>query len=275
MSVVVAPDVCAHARRLREAFGPAGPAGEAPLDARYEVYLRSVGPSGALVDAAPASAAPYAAAVARLGTAYQRNVLHAVLRGTAARRRVLKCGIDGALSLFHAVTVPIDRLPRLADGFGVTGAAARRVRDALMGTGLPVCGWAVEVPGRPDRWARLRCYAMLPTGTGPDRLLTLATGLGMTEATRRSIAWHWDRLAGADDVVVNLDLVIGGSVKAEFASPSVAVLHDLSAPRAWVADVDRLAARLGAAELDQLGVRWSANSRADLCAYLAVEGRPA
>lgn len=263
MSTVAPQDLLAHVDQLAAAFG------DSPrlAGARYEVFLPSSGAGGALIDASPATAAPFARAVTRLGTGYQRSLLHAVLAGVPARRRVLKWGTNGALSVFHAVDVPARDLPRLAAPFD-QARAATGIRDAVGGlTGLRVCGWAIEVPGS-GHAARLRFYAMVTARDGLQPVLGLANQLSLDASACEGITERWQHLAGECDVVVNVEVARRASMKLEF--PDVAVAHALlhSPTITWHRMIVDMASRAGTERLTHLGVRWTVGRHPQLCAYL-------
>lgn len=266
--MLASPDALTTLDRLADAFGDTGRGTE---NARYEVFLRSTGDGGALVDAAPREVFPFTRAVARLGNERQGPVLRAVLAGVPARRRVLKVGTDGALSLFQAVDVPAAALPRLAEPFG-RRAAAERIQDAFEGAVPHVCGWAVDVPlwGQP---VRVRFYAMAPATEGEAAVVLLARRLGLDAAIGEAIRTCWNRFAADRDVVVNLQAAEPFSVKLEFPGVPVAEAVTGSAAGGWSGAVRCAAERLRCTTLTHLGVRWTAGHSEEVCAYLSAVPR--
>ncbi len=254
------------------------------IDARVgdvvEVYLRSRGPSGALVYGAHSHPGRLITALRTLGRPSQEALLTTIAAGVPTTRQAVKADEAGSLSLFQAVDLTGADLVTLCGPLGCA-TAARHAADAVERLGGRISGWGVESPASAHGSPRVRCYTMLdPAGPSPpEKLADLVDG-----ATGRGdeTVQDWRRWSGADPVVVNLELIGSASPAVKIEFPHVS-WSDLPTPAdhemlRWRAALTGLAERLTTDRLSHLGVRYRPEGR-EWCGYVSVldhaeEGRP-
>lgn len=231
-----------------------------PVDAA-EIYLRSIGPTGALVrltDGAPPAILDAARATG--AAPRQLAVLRSLMSSVDTNRRALTAGLDGQLSLCAAVEQPRDLLGLCRD-VGYAEAGSTLAEAARVG-GWQLCALGVESTRNMPRPHRVRIYARCD-GDLPQRLTASARAL----STGIQIDPEILRLARrAEPSMINLRLSHGRpSVKVEIPGVSLAEVATLRldpAEQRWLRRLTATGQRLGAdTRLTSLGVRWSVGRR--------------
>lgn len=236
-----------------------------------EVYLRSRGPSGALVYGEHSHPGRLITAIRTLGRPSQEDLLTRIAAGVPTTRQAVKADESGNLSLFQAVDLTGTDLVTLCEPLGCA-TAARYAADAVERLRGRISGWGVESPASAHGSPRVRCYTMLdPAGPSPsEKLADLVDG-----ATGRGdeIMQDWRRWSGPDPVVVNLELTGSASPPVKLEFPNVS-RSDLPTPAGhemgrWRAALTGLAERLTTDRLSHLGVRYRPEGR-EWCGYVSV-----
>ena len=130
-----------------------------------EVYLRSHGPSGALVYSEHPTPGRLITAFRTLAQPAQVDLLTRIAASVPTTHQALKADLAGSLSLFQAVDLTGDDLVTLCGPFGCA-SAARRAANAVERLGSRIAGWAVESPACAPGSPRVRAYAMLDPTNG-------------------------------------------------------------------------------------------------------------
>lgn len=239
-----------------------------PVDTA-EIYLRSVGPAGAMVRLTDGTPPVILDAARATGAGpHQLAVLDSLLSSVPTNRRSLTAGVDGGLGLRAAIEQPRELAvdaPRdliaLCRDVGCPEAGWTLAEAARAGCWQP-CAFGVECTRAAPRPHRLRVHARCD-GDLPRRLAasarSLATGIRIDEKLLRLVRPD-------EPTMVNLCVSRGRpSVEVEIPEVALAELAGLrldAAEHRWVRRLAATAQRLGAdSRLTSLGVRWSVGGR--------------